>query len=264
MYTAFLELEKAAHASGVDLRITSGRRSFSWQQLLFTQYWFKRALPPWTSSHHFWQAIDLANTTAGGGAHARLRKHAAEFWFCQTYDGHSSGQWAESWHYEYRPEEFREAVITFRDEIYLYLHQQDILSGTAMTKQELFDTYVYPISHACIDDYPSRIDDVVTGIRFDRRLDSASPTNLVYTLSRYKFPAWTGLLTFLPPEIRFEKTKNNGLRFAQLINYPTRVQDLLLDYQQWFRNGVERFVLLRTYNQIVAASATKISYVEKR
>lgn len=264
LYNAFLELQKAAKKDGVQLLITSGRRSFSGQQILFTQYGFDRALPPGTSSHHFWQSIDIANTSAWWGAHAWLREHGQTFWFCQTYDGHSSGQWAESWHYEYRPEEFRELVIKFRDEIYIYLQQQNILPGTGMSKQELFDRYVYPISHSCIDDYPSSLTDPLTGIRFDRRLDSATPDHLVYTLSRYKFPAWTWLLDILPPEIRFIKNGSKELHFAELTSYPTRVQDLFIDYQQWFRDWLERFVLLRTYKQLVLLNQTKISYLQNK
>lgn len=264
MYAAFLELDQAAKKDGVELLITSGRRSFSGQQLLFWQYWFDRALPPGTSSHHFWQSIDLANTAAWWWAHERLRKHASAYWFCQTYDGHSSGQGEESWHYEYRPEEFRNHLLWFRDEIYVYLQQHNVLVGTGMSKQELFDRYVYPISHACIDDYPSSLTDPLTGIKFDRRLDSEAPNHLVYTLSRYKFPAWTGLLDILPPEIRFIKTDSSGLRFASLASYPTRVQDLFINYQQWFRDGVERFVLLRTYKQLVVLTEPKISYLGKK
>jgi hypothetical protein len=72
------------------------------------------------------------------------------------------------------------------------------------------------------------------------------------------------LLDILPPEIRFIKTDSNGLRFASLASYPTRVQDLFIDYQQWFRDGVERFVLLRTYKQLVVLTEPKISYLKKK
>lgn len=251
-YEAFLELEQAALASGIDLRITSGWRSFSGQQELFSQYWFERALPPGTSSHHFWQAVDIANSTAWWWAYLRLRDHAHTYWFCQTYDGHSSAQWAESRHYEYHPEEFRSSIVWSRDELYVYLSQQGILSGYNLTKQELFEKYVYPINHACIDDYPSSVQDPLTGIRFDRRLDSKAPDHLVYTLSRYKFPAWSGFLQLLPAEIRFLKSGTYALHFAPISSYPTSVQKLFLNYHQWFREWIERFVLLRVYTKIIA------------
>lgn len=264
LYNAFLELAKAAHKSGISLRITSWWRSFSSQQQLFTQYWFQRALPPWTSSHHYGQAIDIANTADWSPTHKWLRDNAHLYWFCQTYDGHSSGQWEESRHYEYRPEEFRSLLIWYRDEIYVYLQQQEILAGSGMSKQELFDTYVYPISHSCIDAYPSSLKDPLTGIKLDRKLDSNAPDQLVYSLSRYKFPAWSWLLLFLPPEVRFVKTAHNWLHFASLTSYPTRIQDLFLNYQQRFLDGVERFVLLRTYNQLVLFGQSKISYLDKK
>jgi len=264
VYTAFLDLHQAAHMSGINLFINSGRRSFADQKILFTQYWFDRALPPGTSSHHFWQAIDIAFTYSWGNADKRLKQHAGYYWFCQTYDGHSSGQWAESRHYEYNPEEFRQSLIWFRDEIYLYLKLERILEKTSMSKKELFDTYVYPISHACIDAYPSRLKDVVTWIRFDRKLDSGQPEQLIYTLSRYKFPAWTWLLNLLPPEIRFIKTKTDWLRFAALTTYPRQVQDLFFDYEKRFREGVERFVLLRTYQQLARINQPKVTFLQKK
>jgi hypothetical protein len=71
-------------------------------------------------------------------------------------------------------------------------------------------------------------------------------------------------LDILPPEIRFIKTDSSGLRFASLASYPTRVQDLFINYQQWFRDGVERFVLLRTYKQLVVLTEPKISYLGKK
>jgi LAS superfamily LD-carboxypeptidase LdcB len=52
-YMAFLDMSNAARKDGVDLRITSGRRSFVEQEILFAHYGFDRALPPGTSSHHF-------------------------------------------------------------------------------------------------------------------------------------------------------------------------------------------------------------------
>lgn len=259
-YHAFEQMAAAAAASGIDLRLTSGRRSFSGQLDLFTRYGFDRALPPGTSSHHFGQALDFANTKPSWSAYTRLRHHARRYWFCQTYDGHSSAQEAESRHYEYQPEEFRDALVWYRDTIYLYLDHHRLIPTTGMSKQMLFDTYIYPISHQCIDSYPSQIEDPLTGIKFSRRLDSNTPDHLVYTLSRYKFPAGSWLLDILPPEIRFVKTQHATLQFAPLTKYPTHVQDLFLNYHQRFRDWVERFVLLRTYAKLMGRRENTLTY----
>ncbi len=264
LYKAFRNLHQAAQASGIDLRVNSGRRDFTEQKTLFEQYSFDRALPPGTSSHHFWQAIDIANTYPWGNADTWLKEHAAIYWFCQTYDGHASDVWAESRHYEYQPEMFRELLIWFRDELYLYLKLQNVLDKQSLSKQELFDSYIYPISHTCIDAYPSRLQDAVTWIRLDRKLDSDAPDHLVYTLSRYKSPAWTGLFAFLPPEIRFVKTAHHWLQFASLTLYPKQIQELFFDYKTWFREWVERFVLLRTYQQLTMHTQPKISFSGKK
>jgi hypothetical protein len=244
-YKAFLDMSNAAKKDGVNLLITSWRRSFAEQEILFAYYGFDRALPPGTSSHHFWNAIDFANNPWGGWAFAWLTKHAHKYWFCQTYDGHSSGQWEELRHYEYKPDIFRRYLIWFRDDIYAYLEQHNPWVLSWMSKEELFATYVYPISHACIDAYPSRIDDPITGIRFDRKLDSNEPDHLVYRLSPHTL--WT-ITEILPTEVRFQK-HDDILLFASSHYTPKKIQDFF-NYTKRFRKWVENIVLLRVYTKI--------------
>jgi hypothetical protein len=248
-YYAFVLMANEAKKQWIDLEIVSARRSYDEQIPLFIEYWLERALPPGTSSHHYWHAIDLAGVNSWWKTEQWLQSHAYRFWFCQSYDWTSSGQWEEPRHYEFDPWWFRHYLAQYRDTLYLELTTSNVVNPWTIDKKTLFDTYVYPYSHRCIDGYPSRIDDVISGIRFERYLDSNEPDHLVYTLSRYKQARWTWLLALLPNEIRFTKTWST-VQFTPVQLYPVHLQKAF-QYNERFRIWLERLVLTRIKAQLM-------------
>lgn len=253
-YFAFVLMANEAKKAWVDLEIVSARRSYDDQTPLFVEYGLQRALPPGTSSHHYGHAIDLAHVTSGWKTDQRLQAHASRYWFCQSYDWTSSGQGEEPRHYEFDPWGFRSNLAQYRDELYLELTTTSLITPWTIDKKTLFDTYVYPYSHRCLDRYPSRLDDVISGIRFDRYLDSNAPEHLVYTLSRYKQTRWTWLLALLPHEIRFTKTWWT-VAFTPLQLYPVHLQKAFR-YHERFRTGLERLVLTRIKAELMQYDQT--------
>ncbi len=248
-YYAFVLMANEAKNDWIDLEIVSARRSYDEQIPLYTEYWLERALPPGTSSHHYWHALDLAGVNSGWKTEQWLQINAWRFWFCQSYDGKSSGQWEEPRHYEFNPGSFRSHLSRYRDTLYLELTTTNLIAPGSIDKQKLFNTYVYPYNHRCIDSYPSRIDDVMSGIRFNRLLDSETPEHLVYSLSRYKPIRWTWLMALLPEEIRFTKQWWT-IQFAPLNFYPLHIQKAFR-YNERFRVWLERLVLIRLKSELM-------------
>ncbi len=89
-------MDAAAHASGVDLVVTSGFRSDAEQAILFARHPDpKWVAPPGRSRHRDATELDL-NMADGGAAHAWLRSNGGRFGFAQRYS------W-EPWHWGYVP-----------------------------------------------------------------------------------------------------------------------------------------------------------------
>lgn len=242
-YYAFVLMAHEAKKAWIDLEIVSARRSYEDQIPLFTEYWLQRALPPGSSSHHYWHAVDLAGVLSWSKTAQWLQDNAARFWFCQSYDGISSSQGEELRHYEFDPLWFRTHLAQYRDTLYLELTTTNLITPGTIDKKTLFENYVYPFSHRCLDNYPSHIDDVITWIRFERLLDSNAPEMVVYGLWRYKSTFWNWFHALLPQEIRFLK-KWWTIDFAPLDLYPLHLQNAFR-YDEWFRTGIERLVLVR-------------------
>ncbi|MBI3928064.1 MAG: M15 family metallopeptidase [Armatimonadetes bacterium] len=85
----FDAMVEAAKKDGVELKITSGYRTYAEQQALYAKYGSGRAAKPGTSNHESGRAIDFANTS---GAYAWLKQNAARF---GLYNKIAS----EPWHY---------------------------------------------------------------------------------------------------------------------------------------------------------------------
>ncbi len=129
--TAFDEMAKAAQKAGISLKVVSGGRNFEMQKSIWERKWKSRrpnfksdmetaldilkfSSMPGTSRHHWGTDLDInsvdpAYFAAGKGKveYEWLKKNAASFGFCQTYDNKSvsnrTGYSEEKWHYTYMP-----------------------------------------------------------------------------------------------------------------------------------------------------------------
>lgn len=128
---AFDEMAKAALKDGVSLKVVSGGRNFEMQKAIWERKWkgrrpnfksdmetaldiLKYSSMPGTSRHHWGTDLDInsvdpAYFASGKGKieYEWLKKNAASFGFCQTYDNKSeskrTGYSEEKWHYTYMP-----------------------------------------------------------------------------------------------------------------------------------------------------------------
>ena len=136
---AFIQMAKAAENDGVKLKIISATRSFYRQKSIWEAKWTgkrkvegnylpeshpqakERALfilryssMPGTSRHHWGTDFDLNNLNdsyflkePGKSEYAWLKKHAADYGFCQPYSPKGSqrpnGYEEEKWHWSYIP-----------------------------------------------------------------------------------------------------------------------------------------------------------------
>lgn len=91
---AFDQMDRAIHAAGMDLVVTSAFRSDAEQAVLFARHPDPRwVAPPGRSRHRNSTELDLV---VGGGVHGWLVQHASAFGFAQRYS------W-EEWHWGYLP-----------------------------------------------------------------------------------------------------------------------------------------------------------------
>jgi LAS superfamily LD-carboxypeptidase LdcB len=127
---AFLKMEDAADKDGIDLRVASATRNFTYQKNLWNNKWnalptgmdglkkFQKILDfsaaPGTSRHHWGTEIDINNanpqyfnTEEGEEVYNWLAKNAWEFGFCQPYTAKGTdrptGYNEEKWHWSYVP-----------------------------------------------------------------------------------------------------------------------------------------------------------------
>jgi len=126
---AFVQMAEAAAADGVQLRVVSATRNFSYQHGIWSRKWqrsnysgwseidiardiLKYSAMPGTSRHHWGTDLDLNNLEnayfeAGEGAvvAAWLMEHAQLFGFHQVYsaDPIRPGYLLERWHWSYMP-----------------------------------------------------------------------------------------------------------------------------------------------------------------
>lgn len=128
VYTAFLEMYKAAAADGVDLIILSGTRNFVEQKAIWERKWnayhtlspnqrarkiLEYSSMPTTSRHHWGTDLDLNSLSnsyfssgKGKATYEWLCTHANDFGFYQVYTDKSSGRAGynlEKWHWSYLP-----------------------------------------------------------------------------------------------------------------------------------------------------------------
>lgn len=92
---AFLAMQAAAAADGVDLWIRSGFRSYEEQEWFYQAWkegWGNKAARPGHSNHQTGRALDLDLDLAG--SREWLEKHARKHGFKRTVPG-------EPWHWEY-------------------------------------------------------------------------------------------------------------------------------------------------------------------
>ena len=147
-YTGFVQMHNAAKKDKISLRVRSAFRSYDEQVQIFRNYAYERAMPPGTSSHNFGIAVDIDQTVSGSATFNRLMEHAGAFGFCQTYDGKSSWQMHEPRHREYMPHLHRQLLSEHSDGLYIHLLKAWFILPE-MTKQNLLDTYIFPISDGC-------------------------------------------------------------------------------------------------------------------
>ena len=127
-YAAFLKMQKAAKADGVNLTIISGSRNFAEQKAIWNRKWkrynsltpierTKKILEyssmPSTSRHHWGTDMDLNNLSnsyfasgTGKRIYGWLTKNANSYGFYQVYNDKTKGRTGynlERWHWSYLP-----------------------------------------------------------------------------------------------------------------------------------------------------------------
>ncbi|WP_340154732.1 M15 family metallopeptidase [uncultured Winogradskyella sp.] len=145
VYTAFLEMHKAAKIDSIDLIILSGTRNFNEQKAIWERKWkrysnlepidrAKKILEyssmPSSSRHHWGTDLDLNSLTnsyfstgKGKGIYDWLNKNANTYGFYQVYTNKENGRTGynlEKWHWSYLPLasdylEFYNSNITTKD-----------------------------------------------------------------------------------------------------------------------------------------------------
>ena len=129
--TAFDEMAATAQKVGISLKVVSGGRNFQMQKSIWERKWtarrpnfksdketaldiLKYSSMPGTSRHHWGTDLDINSVDPSYFASGKgkveydwLKKNAATFGFCQTYDNKSesnrTGYSEEKWHYTYMP-----------------------------------------------------------------------------------------------------------------------------------------------------------------
>ena len=129
--SAFEEMASAAKKEGLNLKVVSGGRNFNMQKAIWERKWnarrsnfksdketaldiLKFSSMPGTSRHHWGTDLDInsvdpAYFSSGNGKleYEWLKKNAASYGFCQTYDNKAeskrTGYSEEKWHYTYMP-----------------------------------------------------------------------------------------------------------------------------------------------------------------
>jgi LAS superfamily LD-carboxypeptidase LdcB len=128
---AFDSMAIAAQKAGISLKVVSGGRNFEMQKSIWERKWnarrpnfksdketaldiLKYSSMPGTSRHHWGTDLDINSVdpsyfSSGKGKieYDWLKKNAASFGFCQTYDNKTvsnrTGYSEEKWHYTYMP-----------------------------------------------------------------------------------------------------------------------------------------------------------------
>ena len=128
VYTAFLEMHKAAKTDSIDLIILSGTRNFNEQKAIWERKWkrysnlepldrAKKILEyssmPSSSRHHWGTDLDLNSLTnsyfstgKGKSIYEWLNKNANAYGFYQVYTNKENGRTGynlEKWHWSYLP-----------------------------------------------------------------------------------------------------------------------------------------------------------------
>ena len=129
--SAFDSMAVAAQKAGISLKVVSGGRNFEMQKAIWERKWksrrpnfnsdketaldiLKYSSMPGTSRHHWGTDLDINSVDPGYFSSGKgkleyewLKKNAASFGFCQTYDNKSeskrTGYSEEKWHYTYMP-----------------------------------------------------------------------------------------------------------------------------------------------------------------
>ena len=180
----FIKMEDAADKDGIELRIASATRNFSYQKNLWNNKWagvtlvdgqnlaktipdglsrFQKILEysavPGTSRHHWGTEIDLNaatpeyfETKEGEAVYTWLEKNAATYGFCQPYtlkgSNRSTGYNEEKWHWSYAP-----LSKTFVEE-YKNLITNDDIKGfdgdEYVPNLNIIDDYVLGINPKCL------------------------------------------------------------------------------------------------------------------
>lgn len=181
---AFLEMAKTASKDGVELKIASATRNFTYQKNIWNNKWtgytlvegkslvksipdelerFKKILEyssvPGTSRHHFGSDIDINDANPeyfekeiGKKVYTWLTQNASKFGFCQPYnekgEKRSTGYNEEKWHWSYLP------IAKNLTEEYINLIKEEDINGflgeEKVLEQNLINDYVLGINENCI------------------------------------------------------------------------------------------------------------------
>ena len=186
-YMAFRKMHKAAKKDGIDLKILSAARNFSYQKMIWERKWssyknkkadtlsdkqrkskqqtinsaraiLQYSAMPNISRHHWGTEIDLNsldnryfNSMIGKKIYTWLVKHARYYGFCQVYNKKGNvrkyGFNEEKWHWSYMP--LAHMLITQYNQ---KIHYKDIhgFSGSEVAKDlKVIEHYVNGIDPAC-------------------------------------------------------------------------------------------------------------------
>ncbi|MEP6645906.1 MAG: M15 family metallopeptidase [Saprospiraceae bacterium] len=180
-YEAFRRMYEHALSSGIKLQIKSATRNFDYQKGIWEAKWTgakliegnenlaettpdpkERALKilryssmPGSSRHHWGTDMDLNSFEngwfdAGEGLkmYNWLKKHAADFGFCQPYTaGRPAGYLEERWHWSYMPVSTQLTALA-KQEMKNEMIKGFLGSETAV-KIDIVKNYVLGISHEC-------------------------------------------------------------------------------------------------------------------
>lgn len=183
-YEAFVQMESAASAEDVDLKLVSATRNFEYQRSFWDAQWsgnitvngqnIKETIPdeeerfnkileysavPGTSRHHWGTDIDInkVNPTYFNGGRGEkeyewMVNNAASYGFCQTYikkgDDAKTGYHEEKWHWSYMP-----LSRIFLEEYKTLIKDEDIkdfYGEQYVPIENLIQNYVLNINPDCI------------------------------------------------------------------------------------------------------------------
>jgi LAS superfamily LD-carboxypeptidase LdcB len=183
-YRAYLEMQRAAEVSRVELKIVSATRNFDYQKEIWDKKWtgvtlvdeknlseslpdglqrFRKILEysaaPGTSRHHWGTEIDINEVNPpyfksekGKREYAWLVQNAGVFGFCQTYNAKNNsrptGYNEEKWHWSYLP-----LARPFTEDYKNLITAKDLngfLGEEFTTDLNLIENYVLSINPDCI------------------------------------------------------------------------------------------------------------------